>query len=158
MKPEIQNRINEVKYECGMDIFTLKKVNGIEKSLKLAKRGLFSRLIRYVGIYFISLIIMMMAVASGLEKNITGYTPIDFHGAKKIYSHDPVEQKRIMIEKSNVQTFLYLTPGLIVILYFELLVYAPRRRQLKKMGEEGFLKAYAIANGLPQDLFEVRSK
>lgn len=158
MKPEIQNRINEVKYECGMDIVTLKKVNGIETALRWAQRGFFGTGIRYFLFYLLTIIVMSFAIMSGAADNIVNKAPVDFQGPKKIYSHDPIEHQAIIDEISFVGNVLGFAPGLVIIVLFDLFVNAPRRRQLKKLGEEGFLKHYAIANGLPQDLFEVRTK
>jgi len=173
MKPEIQNRINEVKYECGMDIATLKKVNGIETALRWVQRGVFGLGIRYFISTIAIVVILSLAYVGGADRNLVKPIQNIFieQPIKKldnndmrywVYSNDKEENEKIKANNSTIYSIINITYifgiPLIVVFLFDLLVNAPRRRQLKKLGEEGFLKHYAIANGLPQDLFEVRRK
>lgn len=156
MSPEVQNRINEVKFECGMNIATLKKVNGIETALRWAQRGVLARGIRYFLFYVFTIIIMGLAILSGAVDNIVNKAPVAYQGPKKIYSHDPVEHQAIIDEISFVGNVLGFVPGLVIIVLFDLFINAPRRRQLKKLGEQGFLRQYARSNGLPENIFDVK--
>ena len=114
----------------------------------------------------------MLGVAGGMDKTVV--KPIEdffiehkaiktnIHGGWSYYSKDSVENKRIekevMFVKNIIGLVFHVGIPLVLIFLFDLFINVPRRRLLKKMGEEGFLKHYAIANGLPQDLFEVRTK
>ncbi|NLM99769.1 MAG: hypothetical protein GX170_07100 [Campylobacteraceae bacterium] len=70
MSPEVQNRINEVKFECAGDVATLKKVNGIETALRWAQRGVFARGARYVFAFFVMIVAILIMAWGGLGKNV----------------------------------------------------------------------------------------
>jgi hypothetical protein len=166
MSPEVQNRINEVKFECAGDAATLKKVNGIETALRWAQRGVFARGIRYA-LFFIISVILMLIVHSDVEKNFLKLTfpeayPTPVHQTPWmiIYDYDEKRNSEIEATVSRKRTLIaiiyFFGPGLTALFLWELFIAFPRRKQLAKLGEQGFLRHYARSNGLPENLFEVK--
>ena len=131
MGPEIQNRFNEVKYECAGDPVTLKKVATVEGAWRSARSGFFARAFAYIGVYFLSLVLMSLAWVGGLEGNTTGakYRPVADLGLYKLYSYNKEENAKIINQKLMEERVIIFLPGVVIIALYHLFIVVPRRRE-----------------------------
>lgn len=171
MGPAIQNRFNEVKYECAGDPVTLKKVAAVEGAWRSARSGFFARAFAYIGTFIGLAIVLLLLYAGGAGKYYVIPFAEKFHAPyiKKgtyrdewRYHEDYATHLEIRKENGKINAvvefaFLLGIPFLIIALY-HLFIVVPRRREYVRQGDREFLRNCARSMGLPEDLFEVRAK
>ena len=172
MGPEIQNRFNEVKYECAGDPLTLKKVATVEGAWRSARSGFFARAFAYIGTFIGLFVVLLLLHGAGLWKYYVFPIAEKFHTPyiqkKGIdqsawrYHEDYATHLKILHKNREINdivesAYLFGTPFLIIALY-HLFIVVPRRREYVRQGDREFLRNCARSVGLPEDLFEVRAK
>lgn len=171
-RPEIQNRFNEVKYECAGDPLTLKKVATVEGAWRSARSGFFARAFAYIGT-FVGLFVVLAVlwtfgghelISKPIAENFTapyvrksGINPEHWRFHEDYAIHLKIIEENGKIYDIVAFAFLLGIPFLIIALY-HLFIVVPRRREYVRQGDREFLRNCARSMGLPEDLFEVRSK
>ena len=172
MGPEIQNRFNEVKYECAGDPVTLKKVATVEGAWRSARSGFFARAFAYIGTFIgLAIVLLLLGGAGGfslisapIAENFTapyvrknGINPEHWRYHEDYATHIKIAHKNYEIRTLFEGLFVLGIPFLIIALY-HLFIVVPRRREYVRQGDREFLRNCARSVGLPEDLFEVRAK